>query len=80
MPKLKLVVRSIAVLLIALSITAEAGDKKAAGHWVSTWSTAVHTLPPFPGLPPTPVFENQTVRMIVLPTTVGNRVRIRFSA
>ena len=79
-PKLKsLVLFSFAVLLIALSVIAGAEDKKAAGHWVSTWSTAVQIIPPFPGLPPAPVIENQTLRMIVLPTIGGNRVRIRLS-
>ena len=46
---------------------------------MSAWSTAVHTPLPFPGLPPTPVLENQTVRMVVRPTIGGERVRIRFS-
>ena len=39
----------------------------------------MHTPLPFPGLPPSPVFENQTVRMIVRPTIGGERVRIRLS-
>ena len=48
-------------------------------HWVSAWSTAVHAPLPFPGLPPSPVFGNQTIRMVVRPTIGGGRVRIRFS-
>src|SRR5205807_8041261 len=32
-----------------------------------------------PGLPPSPVVENQTVRMIVRPTIGGERVRIKLS-
>jgi lysophospholipase L1-like esterase len=48
-------------------------------HWVSSWSTAIHTPLTFPGLPPTPVFDNQTIRMVVRPTIGGQRVRIRFS-
>ena len=80
MTKLRsLVVCTFAVLLIALSATAGVEDKRAAGHWVSAWSTAVHTPLPFPGVPPTPVLENQTVRMVVRPTIGGERVRIRFS-
>ena len=39
----------------------------------------MHAPLPFPGLPPSPVFENQTVRMIVRPTIGGERVRIRLS-
>ncbi|PYU65016.1 MAG: GDSL family lipase [Acidobacteria bacterium] len=46
---------------------------------VSAWSTAVHAPLPFPGLPASPIFENQTVRMIVRPTIGGERVRIRLS-
>lgn len=48
-------------------------------HWVSAWSTAVHAPLPFPGLPPSPVFDNQTIRMVVRPTIGGDRIRIRFS-
>src|SRR5580765_2999502 len=58
---------------------AQAKDKDAAGHWVSAWSSAAHTPLPFPGLPPSPVFENQTVRMVVRPTIGGEQVRIRLS-
>ena len=46
---------------------------------MSAWSTAVHAPLPFPGLPPSPVFENQTVRMVVKPTIRGERIRVRFS-
>ncbi len=61
-----------------LAVIGSAQDKTS-GHWVSAWSTAVHTPLPFPGLPPSPVFENQTVRMIVRPTIGGERLRIQFS-
>jgi lysophospholipase L1-like esterase len=53
--------------------------KNAPGHWVSAWSTAVHAPLPFPGLPPTPTFDNQTIRMVVRPTIGGQRLRIRLS-
>ncbi len=46
---------------------------------MSAWSTAVHTPLPFPGLPPTPTVENQTVRMVIRPTIGGRQLRIRFS-
>lgn len=39
----------------------------------------MHTPLPFPGLPPSPVFENQTIRMVVRPTLGGERLRIRLS-
>jgi lysophospholipase L1-like esterase len=78
--KLNLVVRStLTVLLIGLSASARSQEKKMPGHWVSTWSSAAHTPLPFPGLPLSPVFENQTIRMVVRPTIGGERVRIRLS-
>ena len=39
----------------------------------------MHAPLAFPGLPPTPIFENQTIRMVVRPTIGGERVRIRLS-
>jgi lysophospholipase L1-like esterase len=48
-------------------------------HWVSAWSAAMHAPLPFPGLPSSPVFENQTIRMVVRPTIGGERLRIRLS-
>lgn len=75
--------RSIAAAAIfvaaILSVNAGAKDKNIRGHWVSSWSSAVHTPLPFPGLPPSPVFEDQTIRMVVRPTIGGQRLRIRFS-
>jgi lysophospholipase L1-like esterase len=74
--------RTTAVLfiLIAAALNQRAAAKKiGGGHWVSAWSTAVHSPLPFPGLPPSPVFENQTIRMLVRPSIGGERVRIRFS-
>ena len=48
-------------------------------HWVSAWSASAHATLPFPGLPPTAAFENQTIRMVVRPTVGGERLRILFS-
>jgi lysophospholipase L1-like esterase len=67
------------LVAVILNLTASAENSKAGGHWVSAWSTAVHAPLPFPGLPPPPVFENQTIRMVVKPTIGGERVRVRFS-
>lgn len=67
------------LFLVLMPLVSSAEDKKDQGQWVSAWSTAVHTPLPFPGLPPTPVIENQTVRMVVRPTLGGARLRIRFS-
>jgi len=73
--------RTAALFLVAstLTVLASAQDKKVQGHWVSAWSTAVHTPLSFPGMPPAPAFENQTVRMVIRPTIGAERLRIRFS-
>ena len=71
----------VALILLVLTGVSRAGaeNAKGRGHWVSAWSTAVHAPLPFPGLPPTPTLENQTIRMVVRPTIGGDRLRIRFS-
>ncbi len=79
MKRAKAVPVLICSLVLILSATASAQRSKADGHWVSAWSTAVHTPLPFPGLPPSPVFDNQTVRMVVRPTIGGDRLRVRLS-
>jgi len=65
-------------LLLAMGLSAPCEDTSHQ-KWVSAWSTSVHTPLPFPGLPPTPTFENQTIRMVVRPTIGGDRLRIRLS-
>jgi lysophospholipase L1-like esterase len=77
--KLKPPVISLVVAGAILSLTAGAEIAKEGGHWVSAWSDAVHAPLPFPGLPASPVIENQTIRMVVRPTIGGERLRIRFS-
>ena len=69
----------VALILLVLTGVSRAGaeNAKGRGHWVSAWSTAVHAPLPFPGLPPTPTLENQTIRMVVRPTIGGDRLRIR---
>lgn len=79
MKRAKAVPVLICSLVLILSVAAPAQGSNSGGHWVSAWSTAVHTPLPFPGLPPSPVFDNQTVRMVVRPTAGGNRVRVRLS-
>jgi lysophospholipase L1-like esterase len=66
-------------VVVVLNVFSWAEDSSAHGHWVCGWSAAMHAPLPFPGLPPSPVFENQTIRMVVRPTISGERVRIRFS-
>ena len=66
-------------IVIVVSLTAAAVPANVREHWVSAWSAAMHAPLPFPGLPPSPVFEDQTIRMIVRPTIGGGPVRIRLS-
>jgi lysophospholipase L1-like esterase len=74
-------VKVVAVCFVTtvLTVTALAQGLKPQGHWVSAWSTAVHTPLAFPGMPPTAAFDNQTIRMVIRPTIGGKRLRIRFS-
>ena len=65
--------------VLAAVAAASPAPSGASGGWASAWSAAVHAPLPFPGLPPSPVFENQTVRMVVRPTIGGSRLRVRFS-
>ncbi len=65
--------------VLAAVAAASPAPSGASGGWASAWSAAVHAPLPFPGLPPLPVFENQTVRMVVRPTIGGSRLRVRFS-
>ena len=67
------------VIFVVATLSAGAERSNVREHWVSAWSAAMHAPLPFPGLPPSPVFENQTIRMIVRPTIDGERVRIRLS-
>src|SRR5436305_13592642 len=71
----------IPIFFLAAALTAIAGtqDKSVSRRWVSGWGTSVHAPLPFPGLPPSPVFENQTIRMIVKPTIGREQVRVRLS-
>ena len=76
---LKQKLRLFSFIVIGLCVQAAAQNKDAAGRWVSAWSTAIHAPLTFPGLPPSPVFDNQTIRMVVRPTIGGERLRIRLS-
>ena len=66
-------------IVVVATLSAAAEPPNVRERWVSAWSAAMHAPLPFPGLPPSPVFENQTIRMIVRPTIGGERVRIRLS-
>ena len=67
------------IMAVTFTLNAKAGTPKSSGHWVSAWSAAVHAPLPFTDLPASPVFENQTIRMVVRPTMGGERLRVRLS-
>jgi len=77
--KAKSAAASLFILALILTVNARAGTPKNDGHWVSAWSAAVHAPLPFTDLPASPVFENQTIRMVVRPTMGGERLRVRLS-
>ena len=79
MKKAKSAAASLFILALILTVNARAGTPKNDGHWVSAWSAAVHAPLPFTDLPASPVFENQTIRMVVRPTMGGERLRVRLS-
>lgn len=77
----KRIVRTVALFFVTagLAVTTFTQAPRQPGHWVSAWSTAVHTPVTFPGMPPAAAFENQTLRMVIRPTIEGQKLRIRFS-
>ena len=79
MPSTKLIAIAVCFFAIIASSVANAQSRSTSEYWVSAWSAAVQTQPPFPGLPPVPVFDNQTIRMVIRPTIDGNHLRIRLS-
>ncbi|MTE18891.1 SGNH/GDSL hydrolase family protein [Streptomyces sp. TRM43335] len=63
---------------------APAASKKAARHWVNTWTsmpqlTEPHNMPPAPFTEDGLVMEDTTLRQTVRVTVGGDRVRLRFS-
>ena len=79
--RLKRIAQLIVAICLAQTVVGKVWgeDPSSAGHWVSAWSTAVHAPLPFPNLPPSPMFEKQTVRMVVRPAIGAGRLRVRFS-
>lgn len=74
-------VRSAVLTFVAgiFAVALAAQSASAPRHWVSAWSTAVHTPVVFPGMPPPLTLDNQTIREIIRPTIDGERLRVRFS-
>jgi len=65
---------------IGLLVSLACALPSAAAEWVATWGAA--PLPPTAAggpFPPTPSFENQTIRQVVRISAGGERVRIRFT-
>jgi len=52
---------------------------KAAGEWAGAWSSSMQAPIRFPGVPPPPVFKDETIRMVIRPEIGGERLRLRFS-
>src|SRR5579872_1541271 len=69
----------IGIMHVSLIAAPFAAGAQQTGHWVAAWGAAPHALIQFPGTPPPPGFENQTLRMIVRPTIGGERLRIQLS-
>ncbi|HKS76853.1 MAG TPA: SGNH/GDSL hydrolase family protein [Terriglobales bacterium] len=70
---------SVLFLIAAVSLSPVAQGWQSNGHWVPAWSTAADATRQLPFLPPPPVFENQTIRMVIHPTIAGDRIQVRFS-
>jgi lysophospholipase L1-like esterase len=52
---------------------------RAEGQWVGAWSSSMQAPIQFPGVPPPPVFKDQTIRMVIRPEIGGERLRLRLS-
>lgn len=68
-----------ALLTLVLAPIACTQSSRSTEHWVTSWSASIHAPVQSPGQPPAPVFDNQTIRMVVRPTVGSDRVRIRLS-
>jgi lysophospholipase L1-like esterase len=80
MTKIKSVNMVLAIFMpMFLFSAALAQTPKGENRWVSAWSSAMHAPPVFAPSQSASGLENRTLRMIVRPTIVGERVRIRFS-
>lgn len=72
-----------AALLLSLGVAASpARADQPSGSWVTSWATALQSIPPLANPPPlyrAPDVAGRTVRQIVYPTLGGRVVRIRVS-
>jgi lysophospholipase L1-like esterase len=71
-----------AVLLAQFAISPAAIAADAPAHWVTTWATALQSIPQQASLPPlyrAPDVAGRTVRQIVYPTLSGDAVRVHIS-
>jgi lysophospholipase L1-like esterase len=79
MKRLEVVVGLVIFSVFAADAAAAANRASHDGHWVSAWGTSVHVPLQFPGMPGEPPLADKTLRMVVLPTITGSKLRIRFS-
>jgi hypothetical protein len=63
------------LIVMVLTSVALAQTPKDEKHWVSAWSSAMHTPLAFVPGQAVPGLENQTLRMIVRPTIAGKSLR-----
>ncbi|CAG9235535.1 GDSL family lipase [Paraburkholderia tropica] len=72
-----------AAFLVALGAATPAfAEQPAGGHWVTSWATALQSIPQRNALPPlyrAPDVAGRTVRQIIYPTLGGDVVRIHIS-
>jgi lysophospholipase L1-like esterase len=79
MKRLKVAVGLVIFSVFAAGAAAAANSASHDGHWVGAWGTSVHVPLQFPGMPGEPPLADETLRMVVLPTITGSKLRIRFS-
>jgi lysophospholipase L1-like esterase len=71
-----------AALLVSLGVASPAHADQAPVSWVTSWATALQSIPPLADPPPlyrAPDVAGRTVRQIVYPTLGGRVARIRVS-
>lgn len=79
MRRLSLTITALAFAASFFVAVATSQSASNAGHWVTAWSTAVHTPMAFPGMPSPLTLSDQTIREMIRPSVGGERLRIRFS-
>ncbi|GAA2215817.1 SGNH/GDSL hydrolase family protein [Nonomuraea monospora] len=68
--------RPLLAAVLGLALTTAPAHADPGGHWVDAWATALHRSSAA-AIPP--VYDNQTIRMVVPMRGSGNAVRVRLS-